>query len=268
MGNAPLAAQNIANALFGLQNMTTKHQPVRSLLHALSTAIDHSLCVSTTSTNTQPLSSSSSSSSHPQWSHVNAFTAQSVGNSFYGLQGMSSEVLETRLVLRALTRKVREMPSLETLRAFMLASQEQNDLQKKDAEPPHQQVNISNYILSGQNIGNALWGFKNMKIIPQSPSSSSITSITNIEIENDDDDVEQALTALSVKIKESTAVMSGQNFGNAFYALHAMDCDSPAVKSVLSSLAHKLVASQKPFSGLDIGNNNSIHIPILIYYHF
>ena len=65
--------------------------------------------------------------------------------------------------------------------------------------------------------------------------------------------------------------MDGQNFGNALYALHGMapeiddedrDGDgelsrdgipTDAVKVVLSALAHKLVASNSTFSGLDIG---------------
>ena len=75
--------------------------------------------------------------------------------------------------------------------------------------------------------------------------------------------------------RESNAIMDGQNFGNALYALHGMapeiddedrdgdgDGDgelsrdgipTDAVKVVLSALAHKLVASNWTFSGLDIG---------------
>jgi hypothetical protein len=65
-------------------------------------------------------------------------------------------------------------------------------------------------------------------------------------------------------------MMDGQNFGNALYALHGMapemndyeDKDDgstrdgtpvDAVKVVLSALAHKLVTSNKTFSGLDVG---------------
>ena len=71
-------------------------------------------------------------------------------------------------------------------------------------------------------------------------------------------------------------MMDGQNFGNALYALHGMAPESnddedrdddddinvtvtrdgnptDAVRVVLSALAHKLVASNKTFSGLDIG---------------
>ena len=72
-------------------------------------------------------------------------------------------------------------------------------------------------------------------------------------------------------------MMDGQNFGNALYALHGMapemndedkDDDSTrdgtptdAVRVVLSALAHKLVASNKTFSGLDVGQ----FFEVLIY---
>lgn len=226
----PLDSQNIANGLFGLQNMTSKHRPVRKLLYCFSKVIEDSI----------------ESSNVAFWNNSRVFTAQAVGNSFYGLQGMSSSLRETRLVLHALTKKVIEMPTREQLQLL------QNELRNRSLEG---QVNISAYVLSGQNIGNAIWGFKNMAISVDGCSQEQ-------------EAVGDALAALSGKIKESTAMMDGQNFGNSFYALHAMDGNHPAIRGLLASLAHKLVTSNRAFSGLDIGKRrrNTAFLQTLIYF--
>ena len=124
----------------------------------------------------------------------------------------------TRRSLRALCRQLREMPSLAQLRAWRNQSL----------------AALDDYLLSGQHIGNAFWGFKNM---------DSRTA-----------EVLEALDLLALKTRESVAVMDGQNFANALYALHAMDGEKPAVRAALTALAHKLVATNRPFSGLDIGD--------------
>ena len=217
----PLDAQNMANGLFGLQNMTSKHSSVRKIMKALSSAILRSL----PSQPLPPLDSDPEASGLRNGSKAeipsissSVFTGQAVGNSFYGLQGMSSEVPETRLLLRALCRQLREMPSLAQLRAWRNQSL----------------AALDDYLLSGQHIGNAFWGFKNM---------DSRTA-----------EVLEALDLLALKTRESVAVMDGQNFANALYALHAMDGEKPAVRAALTALAHKLVATNRPFSGLDIGD--------------
>ena len=217
----PLDAQNMANGLFGLQNMTSKHSSVRKIMKALSSAILRSL----PSQPLPPLDSDPEASGLRNSSRAgipsissSVFTGQAVGNSFYGLQGMSSEVAETRLLLRALCRQLREMPSLAQLRAWRNQSL----------------AALDDYLLSGQHIGNAFWGFKNM---------DSRTA-----------EVLEALDLLALKTRESVAVMDGQNFANALYALHAMDGEKPAVRAALTAMAHKLVATNRPFSGLDIGD--------------
>jgi len=183
--NIYLNGQHIANALFGLQNLTTsKWRLAEDLLVVLARAIDAS-----------PL----------------PLSAQGVGNAFYGLQGMSSEREGVRKVLSALTAKVRAMPSSSASSS------------SSPTEIP----------LSGQNIGNALWGLRNM---------------TSEHVE-----VRQALAALADRIKSSPAEMNGQNIGNALYSMHAMDDGKEEVRQVLAALALKLVQSTKPLSGLDLG---------------
>jgi phage gp46-like protein len=220
-----LDGKGIGSALFGMQNMTSKSPQVRELLRCLSEVIDRSNAT---------------------------LNAQATGNAFYGLQGMSSDVEETRLVLLSLTKKMRAAPM---------------------------RGRHSDYMLTGQNIGNALWGLRNMSI-PDQPlqetddtattaaalrdvlgeeslsheaSSGSSNSVQVAVGEVVQDEVVLAVEALTERIAESSAQMSGQNIGNAFYALHGMSSTHPAVRRLLAALALKLVASTGELSGLDVG---------------
>lgn len=87
-------------------------------------------------------------------------------------------------------------------------------------------------MLSGQNIGNALWGLRNMT--------------------SDHAEVSDALATLASKIRASSFRMNGQNIGNAFYSLHSMDNCYEEVKEVLVALAHKIVFTSQPLMALDI----------------
>jgi hypothetical protein len=149
-------------------------------------------------------------------------SAQAVGNAFYGLQGMSSESAAVRGILRSLARKVAAMP---TPHLSVIAN--------ANANASDSSADCYEYMLSGQHIGNALWGLRN--------ATSS------------HEEVREALGVLSTKITQSRAIMNGQNVGMALYSLHAMDLRHSEVRGVMSALAHKLVVTTEPFSGLDIG---------------
>jgi hypothetical protein len=142
---------------------------------------------------------------------------------------MSSESPAVRSVLGSLAKKVREMPKRKDSAASVITT-----------DTPATGVTIiaragagSEYVLSGQHIGNALWGLRNC-------TSSH-------------EEVRDALGALAEKISESSAELNGQNIGNALYSLHAMSDHVPEVRQVLAALAHKLVLSSGSLSGLDIG---------------
>ena len=215
-----LDGKGIGSALFGMQNMTSKSPQVRELLRCLSEVIDRSNAT---------------------------LNAQATGNAFYGLQGMSSDVEETRLVLLSLTKK---------MRAASLRGRQ------------------SDYMLTGQNIGNALWGLRNMSIPDLQETDDTVTiaafrdvlgeesheassgSSNSVQVavgEVVQDEVVLAVEALTERIAESSAQMSGQNIGNAFYALHGMSSTHPVVRRLLAALALKLVASTGELSGLDVG---------------
>ena len=176
---------------------------------------------------------------------------------------MSSEIPEVRGVLRALASKVNEMPLAPSIdiRTDILDKEKMNeeirgenvnlnDRNKKrsnkslynepriskneqDNEDSRFRSSKVEYMMSGQNIGNALWGLRN----------------TTSEYE----EVREALAALAVKISQSNAELNGQNIGNALYSLHSMDGEAIEVRAVLNALAHKIVLSKQPLSGLDIG---------------
>lgn len=155
---------------------------------------------------------------------------------------MSSEIPEVRQVLRALAAKVNEMPLAPSIGTRQT---EESDTTPEDEDRPisekhkdgeeHSRFKSTavEYMMSGQNIGNALWGLRNTT--------------------SEHEEVREALAALSVKISQSTAELNGQNIGNALYSLHSMDGEASEVRAVLGSLAHKIVLSKQPLSGLDIG---------------
>ena len=182
---------------------------------------------------------------------------------------MSSEIPEVRGVLRALASKVNEMPlapsidirtdnvDKEKIKEERTGENDNLNDRNKDRNNKSLKQKDSNYneprilknghdnedsrfrsskveyMMSGQNIGNALWGLRN----------------TTSEYE----EVREALAALAVKISQSNAELNGQNIGNALYSLHSMDGEALEVRAVLNALAHKIVLSKQPLSGLDIG---------------
>ena len=176
---------------------------------------------------------------------------------------MSSEIPEVRGVLRALASKVNEMPLAPSIdiRTDILDKEKVNeeirgenvnlnDRNKKrsnkslynepriskneqDNEDSRFRSSKVEYMMSGQNIGNALWGLRNTT--------------------SEHEEVREALAALAVKISQSNAELNGQNIGNALYSLHSMDGEALEVRAVLNALAHKIVLSKQPLSGLDIG---------------
>ena len=211
-----LDSRNIGNALYGLRNLRSSRRVVLRVLAALTDCIEASPA---------------------------ALTAQGVGNAFYGLQGMSSDKPEVRRVLSVLADKVDKMagegptaparapapaPAPVPTPTPTSASASASGNASVSLAPP----DISRF-LSGQNIGNALWGLRNM---------------TDAHPE-----VRQALRSLSVQIRASPHEMNGQNIANALYSFNSMTSEHSEVRETLAALAHKLALSQGELSGLDIG---------------
>ena len=245
-----LTASMVASAVFGLQGISSDVPTVRRILAVLS----DDLLQSSDPLDGKGIGSAlfgmqNMTSKSPQVRELlrclsevidrsNAtLNAQATGNAFYGLQGMSSDAHETRQLLLSLTKKMRAAP---------VRDRRQSD-----------------HVLTGQNIGNALWGLRNMSI-PDLQETADETATTAAFREGScsvqlavgevvQDEVVLAVEALTERIAESSAQMSGQNIGNAFYALHGMSSTHPAVRRLLAALALKLVASTGELSGLDVG---------------
>lgn len=209
-----LESRHAALALYGLRNAKSSRKVVLDILDSLADCIDLS--------------------PYP-------FTAQGVGNALYGLQGMSSEKPEVRRLLGVIAAKIENMPCLGSKSAAGGANLSPDvdtdvvhDSQVDVAHDSQMKVDDNQgYELTGQNIGNALWGLRNMT--------------------DDHPEVCRALGAMAARIRASSYDLSGQNVANALYGLNSMSDSSIEVREVLAALAYKLLRSGSQLSGLDIG---------------
>ncbi|KAJ1428055.1 hypothetical protein B484DRAFT_71283 [Ochromonadaceae sp. CCMP2298] len=207
-----LDSRGVGMGFFGLQNCTCSHWQTRLMVDALAQATEQA----------GPLS------------------AQGVGNALYGLQGMSCSHPEVRRALAALAQKIEQMPLPQSRQNQPHNKSESLGVEGgavgaragKGRGPPDP------YQFSGQNVGNALWGLRNM----------TTHSAHNAE-------VLALLVALTPHVRRARS-LNGQNIGNALYALHAMDTALPEVQGLLGALAHQVVQyciSPGQLSSLDIG---------------
>lgn len=224
---------NIASSLFGLQGLSSDSLVVRKFLMTFANDLKQSILKGDVDMDSKAIASSLYGMQHmnSKYEEVQAMldviclglqqsskfiNAQAIGNGLYGLQSMSDDYIHVRQVLAALNEKIKNMP---------------HPIENPVFEEQYEKY--QEFYMSGQNIGNALWGLRNMT------SSHS--------------EVRQVLSSLAKKIRESNAIMNGQNIGNSLYALHAMDDSYDEVREILSSLAYKIVISDKQLSSLDIG---------------
>jgi hypothetical protein len=219
------SAYSVASAVYGLQGLSADSSGVRRLLAALT----HALQVATTYEQLEAqhvantlfgLQNMTARAGQVRQllqvvadgvrQSTCAINAQVVGNSLYGMQGFSSDVPEVRAVLRELAIKINEIQPTNAAGGI-----------------------IRDNIFTGQNIGNALWGLRNMS--------------------TDHTEVRKILAVLAPHIRRSQADLTGQNLGNALYALNRMSDVFDEVREVLGALAFKLLRSTHELSGLDIG---------------
>ena len=137
----PFSCKNIANALFGLQGMSSDSAEVCSLLSALCPKVVECR---------------------------ESFSAQHIGNALYGLQGMSSDCVEVRSLLSALCPKVVKCKEPLDAQAIGNALYGLQGMSSDSAEVRSllsalcPKVVESRERLSAQHIGNALYGLQGM----------------------------------------------------------------------------------------------------------
>lgn len=205
LSTQPLDSIAVGNGLFGLQNMTTQSETVREVLKAFSIAMGR----------------------ENGNGGILPLDAQAVGNAFYGLQGMDNDFIETQMVLNELNKRM-DFIHLNTHINEKGLNQNKNN-----------EINENRYELSGQEIGNALWGLKNMSCIMNNNQQNNV--------------LRKTIHLLAKKISSSKAELSGQHIANSLYPLHAMDDSLEEVRELLQALAFKIVNSDQPLTGLDVG---------------
>ena len=201
----PLASRHVASALYGMQRMNPSRSPVVArMLRAIAGAMN--------------------SSPH-------LLNAQAIGNALYGLQNCCNDHKDVEKVLSALADKLEIIPSNDTNSFNTNTNTINNSNNDEDEEGGRE--DIFELELSGQNIGNALWGFKNMN--SNTPQSRRLLGL------------------LAKEIKKSKQQLNGQNIGNALYGLNGMSSDHPEVREMLQALAYKVVQSSASLRGIDVG---------------
>ena len=135
-------------------------------------------------------------------------------------------------------------------------------------------VEASKELLTGQEIGNALYGLKCMSVdysevrnilsvlVPKIEASKDLISGQGIgnalyglqRMSADYAEVRNILSVLVPKIEASKEVLTGQGTGNALYGLQLMSTDYAEVRNILSVLVPKIEASKKLLTEQEIGN--------------
>jgi len=156
--------------------------------------------------------------------------AQAIGNTLYGLQGMSSDAKEVLSLISVLSVKISQSKEL------LSAQQIGNALyglqgMSSDAKEVRSLISVlsvkiahSKACLSAQAIGNAVYGLQGMS--------------------SDANEVLSLISVLSVKISQSKELLSAQEIGNALYGLQGMSSNSKEMLGLISTLTVKLSQSK------------------------
>lgn len=233
---APLTASMVCSALYGLQGFTADDWTILSIIQSLS----DDLAISQDRLSDQDigmglygLQNMTASSYQVQRllthftaaidrSPVTIMSAQSIGNSFFGLQSMNSNVEEVGLLLGSLANKLESVcndPSFA-------------------ANP--------NYEMSCPQLGRMFFGLRNKFLNEEDDDESENNPQTAIALRR----ILRSMTTLS---KRSKADLTAHSLANAFWGLQGFSTSYEEVRQALASLAHKLVLSSHPFTGLDYG---------------
>jgi hypothetical protein len=207
-----MAGSNISGAIYGLQSMINDHTCVKELLMALRDKIAHSRDI--------------------------YFAGQDVSMIMYGLQGMSDDDdVCVRQLMATIVEKINLQDNIQSSPTTPAQESSESNMSAHITKPTplsKPSNNSSNSLqvyktamdmFSGQNIGNALYGFQNM-------GCSSV-------------EVRSMLACLARRIYSSDAKMSEQNIGNALYGLRNMTEECYEVRVVLHALTSRILASHR-----------------------
>ena len=269
-----MSAQDIGSAFFGLQNMTSKEPSVRRLLGSLAAAVEVSPAV----LNAQALGnalyglqSMSSDAKETRWVLAALTNKLHQMPCVHYCNGSRILLRPTHSSQLSMSRNKRDFSksSATSNAKFILADSAaaqdpcRSAARRADTGFKPNTSNVLSYYgdpadfeFSGQNIGNALWGLRNMSVYALRPSFTPagnnnaidhpVESSTSSDISAASRkshpfltkvhylEVSELLQALAVRIAQSRAQLSGQNIGNALYGLHAMNGPDAAASGAIT----------------------------------
>jgi hypothetical protein len=191
-----------------------------------------------------------------------SFGSQAIGNSIYGLKGMSSDIPEVRVLVTALTAAVESsidvLSAQETCNAFYgLQGMSSDHIEVRGllcALLP--KIKSCSEHFDSQDIGNTLYGLQGMSseypevrdilraLLPK--VKSCLKSFKSQEIANslyglqkmssDYSEVRAIIGALTPRLRDCQDVMSNQEISNSFYGLRGMKSNHPEVLALVSAL--------------------------------
>ena len=245
-----MKAQELGNALFGLQNMNSKQRSVRMVLCALSmqltkylTSVDRDKYEGDDTDEFLTDDDIGAVLDHPIDQKVYcSLKSQEISNALYGLQSMSNAHIDTRRLLAAILPAIRYPTTPFTPQGIGMAlygfqsmtceSKEVREIMSVLA----QHIRALNTPLNAQVVGNALYGLQQMDATYP--------------------EVGDLLTALSEKVRTSFhGPLNSQAIGNAFYGLHHMSSESPGVRDIISALSEVIEKENPQLTMRSISNS-------------
>ena len=208
----PLDALAVSASMYALRYMTAEYPEGCMLLHLLAKNIKSSKEIT--------------------------FGAQEIGNSLYGMQGMSTHKPEVREMLLALT------PHIESFKGQLLINHQSAamyGLQNMSSDSP-EVLGLLRALLpcisapvvyGSQHVGNVLYGLQGMR--------------------SDSAEMKSLLLAIIPKIRSCEESLSEQELGNALYGFKSMSGDCSEVRLLLTAMKPLVLGCQDILTAESIG---------------
>lgn len=242
-----MKAQELGNAIYGLQNMSSEARPVREVMFALSSQLTKYVNQFDEEADEEVSDEDEDEDFGDVLLDVNrvskfSLSAQEISNALYGLRNMSDSHRDTKNMLSAILPVLRNPTTTFSSQAvgnalYGLQSMSANSKEvRRVVDALAEQIAKCKEPLNAQALGNALYGLKSMD------SSSA--------------EVKRLLLAIAEKIRlsENRLRLSGQSIGNALYGLKNMSSDVYEVRETLLVLTNAVEKSSALMNAQAIGN--------------
>lgn len=244
-----MTSQELGNALYGLQKMSSDAKEVREVMFALSNQLTRYFNQYDESINAAPRDEDDDDDNGDLKKLLNSnrvsnfsMSPQLISNALYGLQNMSDSMRDTRYVLAAILPAIKNptepFSSLAVgLALYGLQSMTANSVEvRRVLDALATQIELCNEPFNAQTLGNALYGLKSM--------------------DSDSDEIRRLLSAFSNQLRKNIGnqKLTGQSIGNALYGLKNMQGDVVEVQELVALLADAIKHSDAQLSAQAVGN--------------